>query len=384
MSIRTDLAVEKIEIAGEILPEGVEKSEDTKSGLKITKISIKESKASNILGKPIGEYITIETNKLQNSTSNFEGEVSVIAEQISSILKKDGLILVVGLGNSDITPDAIGPLTINSVLATRHISKDLASSIGLDNLKPVAAISPSVLGKTGMETAEIIESLCNSIKPEAVIVVDALASKSIDRLGVAAISPSVLGKTGMETAEIIESLCNSIKPEAVIVVDALASKSIDRLGATIQISDTGISPGSGVQNKRKELSKTTLGVPVIAIGIPTVVDMTTIASTIQISDTGISPGSGVQNKRKELSKTTLGVPVIAIGIPTVVDMTTIAYDLLGEGFKSEKVSTRGRTLMVTPREIDELVKQASKLVSCAINKALQPSLSLEEIEGLAV
>lgn len=290
MSIRTDLAVEKLEIAGEILPEGVEKSEDTKAGLKITKISIKESKASNILGKPIGEYITIETNKLQNSTSNFEGEVSVIAEQISSILKKDGLILVVGLGNSDITPDAIGPLTINSVLATRHISKDLASSIGLDNLKPVAAISPSVLGKTGMETAEIIESLCNSIKPEAVIVVDALASKSIDRLG----------------------------------------------------------------------------------------------STIQISDTGISPGSGVQNKRKELSKTTLGVPVVAIGIPTVVDMTTIAFDLLGEGFKSEKVSTRGRTLMVTPREVDELVKQASKLISCAINKALQPSLSLEEIEGLAV
>lgn len=290
MDIRTDLAIEKLEIAGEILPEGVLKSEDIKEGVKITKISIKDQKASNILGKPVGEYITLDIDNLKVLSSNFEGHVSIISDQIKSILNKEGLILVVGLGNSDITPDAIGPFCIDSILATRHISGELASDIGLDGLRPVAAIAPSVLGKTGMETAEIIASICNKISPEAVIVIDALASKSVERLG----------------------------------------------------------------------------------------------TTIQISDTGISPGSGVQNKRKALSQETLGVPVIAIGIPTVVDMTTIAFDLLGEGSKSEKVSTRGRTMMVTPREIDNLVKQSSKLIGFSINKALQPFLSLEDIQGLAV
>lgn len=290
MNIRTDLAVERLEISGEVLPKGVDKTEETRENIKITKVSIKEDSASNILGKPVGEYITLEIADLKNSTGNFEGEVVTISEEISKMIAKQGLVLVVGLGNSDITPDALGPMTTKDILATRHISEELATNIGLPGLRAVAAISPSVLGKTGMETAEIISSICKEVKPQTVIVIDALASKSIDRLG----------------------------------------------------------------------------------------------KTVQISNTGISPGSGVENKRKELSEATLGVPVISIGIPTVVDMTTIAYDLLGEGYKSEKVSTRGRSLMVTPREVDVIVKQSSKLISLSINKALQPALTLEEIEGLAV
>ncbi len=289
-NIRTDLAIESLEIAGEILPEGVEKNEQITQGVKITKVHIKKDTASRILGKPIGDYITIETNSLKNGSENFEGEISAISKEISSMVEKDGLILVVGLGNIDITPDALGPIAINSILATRHISKELAKTIGLEGLRGVAAITPGVLGKTGMETAEIISSICKEVCPSCVIVIDALASKSIDRLG----------------------------------------------------------------------------------------------KTIQISNTGISPGSGVQNKRKELSKETLGVPVISIGIPTVVDMTTIAFDLLGDNNKNEKVSTRGKTLMVTPREIDTIVKQSSKFISIAINKALQPTLSIQEIEGLAI
>ncbi|MCL2088491.1 MAG: GPR endopeptidase [Oscillospiraceae bacterium] len=288
MSIRTDLALEACEFAGEIVPEGVNKQIETREGVTVTTVSITDDHGAKILGKPIGKYITFEIDSLKNISENFEGEVETITEGIASLLPKEGLILVAGLGNSDITPDALGPHTIDQTLATRHIATDLQEYEDLQKLRPVAAISPGVMGRTGIETAEIIHCLCNEIEPKAIIVVDALASRSVDRLG----------------------------------------------------------------------------------------------RTVQVSDTGISPGSGVQNSRKEISQETLGLPVISVGVPTVVDMTTVAYELLGEGMSSEKVSERGRTMMVTPREIDTIIKQAAKLVACSINKALQPMLSMEEIVGL--
>lgn len=289
MNIRTDLAIECLEIGQEILPKGVSKNQEQQGEVLITTVEITDEQGSNILGKPIGKYITLEVPDFKGLPQNFEQEVNVIGEQIKNMLpNKDGLVLVVGLGNSDITPDALGPFTINSIFATRHITGEIAKATGLEDLRGVCAIAPSVLGKTGMETAEIIKAICDEMSPDAVVVVDALASKSIDRLG----------------------------------------------------------------------------------------------KTIQISNVGISPGSGVQNKRKELSKETLGVDVISIGVPMVVDMTTIAYELLGEGFESEKVSTRGKTMMVTPREIDVIISQAAKTVALSINIALQPKLSVEDIMAL--
>lgn len=288
MNIRTDLALENLEIAGEILPEGVKKESHKKENLTITKVEVTSDSGANILGKPIGTYITIEMDSLKGFSDNFEGETEVVAEQINQLLPKEGLVLVIGLGNEDITPDAIGPQVVSGLLATRHLVNGFAEEYGLGSLRPVAAVAPGVLGQTGMETAEIVHSLCQQIQPAAVVAVDALASRSVERLG----------------------------------------------------------------------------------------------TTVQIADTGISPGSGVQNQRAELSRQSLGIPVIAVGVPTVVDMTTIAYDLLGEGYQSEKVSDRGRTMMVTPREIDKIIKQAAKTVAAGLNRALQPGLSMEEIVGL--
>lgn len=288
MNIRTDLALENLEIAGEILPEGVSKETQTKEALTITKVEVTSESGANILGKPVGNYITIEIDSLKGFSDNFEGETEVVAEQIRSLLPEKGLVLVIGLGNEGITPDAIGPQVVSGLLATRHLVGGFAEEYGLGSLRPVAAVAPGVLGQTGMETAEIVHSLCKQIQPDAVIAVDALASRSVERLG----------------------------------------------------------------------------------------------TTIQIADTGISPGSGVQNQRAELSRQSLGIPVIAVGVPTVVDMTTIAYELLGEGYQSEKVSDRGRTMMVTPREIDKIIKQAAKTVAAGINRALQTDLTMEEIVGL--
>ena len=161
-----------------------------------------------------------------------ENAINAVCDELIEFLPK-GLVLVAGLGNTAITPDAIGPKAANGVLATRHIEGEIARSIGLDDMRPVAVISPGVLGQTGIETGEIIAGIAKLINPAAVI-----------------------------------------------VIDALASRCLSRLGCTIQMSDTGICPGSGVGNARAEISKKTIGVPVISVGIPTVVDAVTLAQDL--------------------------------------------------------------------------------------------------------
>lgn len=208
-------------------------------------IERKKHTKTDVLKEKFGEYIiekiqeenaihiTITLPSLLLHGGYFEDAEILLSEQISSLLPKgDGLVLVVGLGNREITPDAIGPLTLSRVIATRHISKELAKQLELPFLRPVAAIAPSVLGTTGIEVAEI-----------------ALALKNI------------------------------LNPKAIIIVDALCAADIKRLGTTIQISNAGISPGSGVKNSRAELSENTLGIPVIAIGFPTVIDASGLFDT---------------------------------------------------------------------------------------------------------
>lgn len=289
MSIRTDLAIERLEMNGEILPTGVTKKESENDGVKTIRVEIETDEAENLLQKPKGTYLTFYVSDFKNPTESFLNEVEVVSEQLRTILPKNEKgALIVGLGNSDITPDALGPKTVSYLFATRHIDDALKQAIGLTGISSVCAIAPGVLGQTGIETAEIISSLTKELKPSVVIVVDALAAKSIDRLG----------------------------------------------------------------------------------------------TTIQISNTGIAPGSGVQNKRKELSEKTLGVPVVSMGVPMVVDMTTIAHDIFNEEIDNNRISEKGRTMMVTPREIDVVIEHAAKMVAYAINRALQPTLSLEELVSL--
>lgn len=236
MELRTDLAVEAREIAGEDIG-GVEYRQYSENGLDISKLVVKTQKAKQQLRKETGTYITIELPSLTDNFTETDERLVTIGKEIKRLLPVNGLVLVVGLGNMEITPDSLGPKTSGRVLATRHITGDIARATGLDKLRPVAVM------QTG-----------------------------------------VTGQTGIETGEYILSIVKRIKPNAVVAIDALASRRLERLGCTLQISDTGISPGAGVGNYRTCITKETIGVPVIAIGVPTVVDAQTLANDLLDGD----------------------------------------------------------------------------------------------------
>lgn len=230
---RTDLALENTEIIS-TPPSGVSIFSEEKERVKITRIKITDTEGEKTIGKPKGTYITAEVPRFTASSVLDRNIATLLSRELDLLLpEKRDLILVAGLGNTDITPDALGPLVCEKILATRHISKELADKLGLLELKSVAVISPGVLGKTGIETREIIASTVKSISP-----------------------------------------C------AVIIIDALAARNLSRLGCTVQISNSGICPGSGVGNSRAEINEKFLGVPVISLGVPTVVDAKTLVSDL--------------------------------------------------------------------------------------------------------
>ena len=229
MSIRTDLAVELSGGENEEI-RGVEKEIKKEGEIRLSSIKITSKEGEEAVGKPMGSYITLEFPPIYKICDYSELQNSVVSALAQLLPEGKESILIAGLGNTEITPDAVGPLTAKQILATRHISGQFAENIGLKGLKSVSVITPGVLGQTGIETAELIK--------------------------------------GAVTA---------VKPDAVIVIDALAAKSAERLFRTVQLCNTGISPGSGVKNSRRELSEKTLGVPVIALGIPTVTDADTLA-----------------------------------------------------------------------------------------------------------
>jgi len=232
MPYRTDLAAESAAQIKEKLP-GLTQRDESFGQISFCTVNITDQAAADATGKPVGEYLTVSTPPFHTGLEITEDEICEIARRISGMLPRDGLVLVAGLGNNDITPDAIGPRTTHQILATRHIGENLKEQTGLERLRPVAALAPGVLGQTGIETCEVIGAVADVINPRAVVVIDALAA----------------GNT-------------------------------KRLGCTIQVSNTGISPGSGVMNSRKELSEQTLGLPVVSMGVPTVVDASTMAGDL--------------------------------------------------------------------------------------------------------
>ncbi len=236
MQWRTDLAVEAREIAGEQLS-GVDFETRREGSLDISRLTVRTERARQALNKDIGTYITIELPSLTDNFSDTDERLQIIGEEIRRLLPVNGLLLVAGLGNPEITPDALGPKTASRVLATRHITGEIARSTGLDRLRQVAVMTTGVTGQTGIETGEYILSIVRRIRPTAVI-----------------------------------------------AVDALASRRLERLGCTLQISNTGISPGAGVGNHRTRINADTIGIPVISIGIPTVVDVQTLARDLLDSE----------------------------------------------------------------------------------------------------
>ena len=231
--VRTDLALEEgeriresgVEIHGVILEEETR----PETGILVTRVKIETKNGAKIMGKPIGTYVTLEAGQLGNDEEEYQQEV---AKELSVQLQKlipdpetEKSVLVVGLGNPEATPDALGPKVLEHLQATRHLELEYGADFCRKHGYPVLS----------------------------------------------GITPGVMAQTGMETAEILKGVIAETRPDAVLAVDALAARSVRRLGVTIQLSDAGIHPGSGVGNHRNSLTRETLGVPVIAIGVPTVV-----------------------------------------------------------------------------------------------------------------
>lgn len=239
-NFRTDMAVERNEIykkqnslAEEI--DGIENANKIIKDIEISKIKITNENGANALGKPVGNYITLDVKEIKNADEERIEEIAeIMADELRNVIGEHVSdtddILVVGLGNRYVTPDALGPKVVPEIEVTRHILEYMPK-----------------------------------IMPE-------------DTRPVSAISPGVLGITGIETMEILNGIVQNIKPKMLIVIDALATRKLERISSSIQIADTGIVPGAGVNNARKEISINTLGIPVIAIGIPTVVDLATITN----------------------------------------------------------------------------------------------------------
>lgn len=318
MNIRTDLAVEAKEIYEKeenSSIKGVESIERNENGIKIVKVNVLNEEGERAVGKPKGTYVTIDIpeftcydNETMNDVSN------VMAKELGSMIKLDDSMtaLVVGLGNWNITPDAVGPKVVSKLMISRHLKQLIPDSID-EGVRPVCALAPGVLGITGIETGEIIKGVVEKIKPNLLI-----------------------------------------------CIDALAARSMKRVNRTIQIGNTGISPGSGVGNMRMELSEKTLNIPVIAIGVPTVVDAATIAN-----DT---------------------IDLVIDQLIQEAHSGSKFYDILKSVDKDEKYKLIEEVLnpyvgelMVTPKDVDSVIDCISKIISTGINIALQPALSIEQI-----
>lgn len=287
-SRRTDLALEANELLQESSQalseaEGVCVREQEQDGLHCTVVEITTPRGAKALEKAMGRYVTLTVKDL--SQAGLSASAGAVAAQLRPFLQhlpQQEPVLVVGLGNRFITPDAIGPEVHRNIFVTRHLRRQLPDIFG--GVRSVASVSAEVLGNTGIESGEVVRGVCQCVCPCCVIAVDALACRSVHRL----------------------------------------------------------------------------------------------CSTIQISNTGITPGSGVGNHRFTLNEDSLGVPVIALGVPTVVDAAALCADLTG----THTPSPCSPELMVTPRDIDQKVAQLSKLIAYGINLALQPEMTVEELELL--
>lgn len=308
-NFRTDLAVERNDIykkQNDIKNDidGIKVNNETKEEINISRVKILDENGEKALGKPVGDYITLDIKDIKIvDDDRIEQISSVLADELREVIKKHVSdtedILVVGLGNIYVTPDALGPKVVPEIEVTRHILEYMPKAMPEDT-RPVSAISPGVLGITGIETMEILKGIVDNIKPKMLI-----------------------------------------------VIDALASRSIERISSSIQIADTGIVPGAGVDNKRKEISKKTLGIPVIALGIPTVVDLASITNDcIDLFIESLQQKAMSNDYLNELKEKD-------------------NYEEI-----KEALIPKDYNMIVTPKEIDKLIENMSKIVSSGINMAL--------------
>jgi spore protease len=309
----TDLALEaSAAVRGDAHTEipGVRVEDERFDEITVTRVEVFSPQGEAAIGKAMGNYITIEAPGLRRRNRDLQEQVGkVLTDQLGRLvtLGPDGSALIVGLGNWNATPDALGPRVTSKVMVTRHLK---------------SVMSPELTG--GLRT-------------------------------VAAISPGVLGITGIETAEVIQGIVERIRPDVVICIDSLAARSVERIGTTVQVADTGISPGSGIGNNRKALNRETLGVPVIALGVPTVVHAATIAH-----DTIESLAAHFQGKRAFLFQLFNSPEERRQMVSQVLSPT------VGE-------------LVVTPKEIDDLIDDMAKVIAGSLNAWLHTSVTAQDL-----
>lgn len=303
-TIRTDLAMEAAAGYGKKLKGVRVREQQEGENIKITRVEIMDDEGEKALGKPQGNYITIDAPKLRERDAEYEEQVTgLLARELGLLLGPLGnrdTVLIVGLGNRAITPDALGPEVVEGITVSRHVTEYLPEQVD-ERVKPVCAIAPGVLGVTGIETGEVVRGLVEKIRPRVVI-----------------------------------------------AIDALASRSTERISTSIQLSDTGIQPGAGLGNRRMELSRKTLGVKVIALGMPTVVHAATI------------------------SQDAVSMLLEKMGSPDA-QQEQMLIDLVGE-----IVSERIGPLVVTPKEIDQIISDSARVLSGSINMAVH-GVTLEEL-----
>ena len=263
--VRTDLALEVRESFEEddveIRGVAVEESYDEERDIRVTRVSIVTENGAKAMGKPVGTYITLEAPRLSEPDEDYHREVSEkMAEYLQELMgtEKEKSVLVVGLGNREVTPDALGPETVGNLMITRHVIREYGkAALGREKVHQVSGIVPGVMAQTGMETLEIVKGIVEETKPDLVV-----------------------------------------------AIDALAARSSKRLNRTIQISDAGIHPGSGVGNHRNSLTKETLGIPVVALGVPTVVNAATIIYDATGNSDAITPNlNGMFVTPKDIDET---------------------------------------------------------------------------------
>lgn len=314
INFKTDMADERVDTYKRVnnLTEidGVKVESKNDEIVTTTTVDVLNENGATALSKEIGKYITMEIKDIKYLEEKDKNKIiNTLSNEIKNLIGEDKTksILVVGLGNIYVTPDSLGPKVVQSVDITRHLI-----NFAKDFVEP-------------------------------------------DTRSVSALSPGVLGTTGIETSEIITSVCNEVKPDIVIAIDSLASSSINRLGTTIQLSNTGITPGAGVRNKREGINQNTLNVPVIAIGVPTVVDMATITSEaidkmVEVTKQKIENGDNSVSKEQ---------------IERVINIFNDdnKYNMIANVLDTDN-------FIVTPKEIDDVIQIVSDLISSGINMSI--------------
>lgn len=315
LNVQLDLAVEAHQLlrgeSGEEIP-GVLMDEQELEHAKVTIITVETDEGVEGIGKPKGQYITIDAPEIRNNDYVVHEEIThVLADRLIKLmnLKEDASVLLIGLGNWNATPDALGPQVINKTMVTRHLFQ-LAPNELHGQMRKISALSPGVLGITGIETSEIIHGIVEHVKPDLVI-----------------------------------------------AIDALAAGSLERVGTSIQLADTGIHPGSGVGNRRAGINEETVGCKVIAIGLPTVVNAAVIAHDV------------VEGVFKQF-----------VTSPTLYKLYKGIKPETFSQIIDDVLSPFQGNLMVTPKEIDSLIKTSAKIIAGALAISLHPGIDREDYE----